>query len=364
MKKAFPILYKYTSKGQVQQWQIFAEGDRFWTEEGIQGGKLTTSLPTICKGKNIGRSNETSSEQQAEKEAQAKWQKKVDGGYNETLTAEKKFFEPMLAHELSKYEKLLFTVPTFIQPKLDGLRAISEDNTLMSRNGKPYLACPHLYQSDVILDGELYSHEYKDDFNKIVSLCKKQKPTQEELDESAEKVEFWAYDFPSHKGPFSHRYAALKRWIAKEEGKWDTCPFKLVPTYEVKSQKDVDKYHEKFLEEGYEGSILRLDLGEYENKRSKQLLKKKDFVDEEFVIVDVEEGVGVRTGTVGRFTMEMKDGRQFGSNIKGEFTYLADLLKNKKKLIGKRATVKYFNLTPDGIPRFPYVIKIDRDEYE
>lgn len=355
-----PILYKYTSKGQVQQWQIFTKGDRFWTEEGIQGGKLTTSLPTICKGKNIGRANETSPEEQAEKEAQAKWQKKVDSGYNEELSAEKKFFEPMLAHELSKYKELLFTVPTFIQPKLDGLRAISQEDKLESRNGKPYVASPHLYQSKFILDGELYNHELHDDFNKIVSLCKKQKPTTEEFKESKDKVQFWAYDFPSHKGVFSARYAALKNALVQLKNP----AYRLVPTYEVKSRKDVEKYHEKFLEEGYEGSILRLDLGDYENKRSKQLLKKKDFVDEEFVIVDVEEGVGARTGTVGRFTMEMKDGRQFGSNIKGDFTYLADLLKKKKKLIGKRATVKYFNLTPDGIPRFPYVIKIDRDAYE
>jgi hypothetical protein len=72
-------------------------GDSFWTEEGIKGGTLTTSLPTKCKSKNLGRSNETSPKQQAEAEAKAKWQKKIDGGYNEVLTKEKKFVEPMLA---------------------------------------------------------------------------------------------------------------------------------------------------------------------------------------------------------------------------------------------------------------------------
>lgn len=362
--KKFPILFKYTQKGQIQQWQITADGDSFWTTEGIKGGTLTTSKPTVCKSKNVGRANETTPKQQALAEAQAKWQKKVDGGYNEVLTTEKKFFEPMLAHEVSKYEKLLFTVPTFIQPKLDGLRAINQDNTLMSRNGKPYLACPHLLQSDVTLDGELYNHEFHDDFNKIVSLCKKQKPTDDELEDSKAHVQFWAYDFPDHKGKFSDRYEALKKYIRTltTQAKY----IKLVPTYQVKDMIEVEKYHEQFLSQGFEGSILRLDLGDYENKRSKQLLKKKDFVDEEFKIIGAEEGEGGRAGTIGFFIMahdKVKD-KTFKSNVKGDFDYLAQVWKDRKKYIGTEATVKYFNRTPDDVPRFPYIIKLNRKEYE
>jgi len=357
-----PILYKYTQKGQIQQWQISTEKDRFWTEEGIQGGTITTSKPTVCKAKNVGRSNETTPSQQTVAEAQAKWQKKVDAGYNEILTDEKKFFEPMLAHEISKYEKLLFTVSTFIQPKLDGLRAINAINTVMSRNGKPYLACPHLYQNEVTLDGELYNHTYHDDFNKIVSLCKKQSPTLAELQESEKMVQMWVYDFPDHKGKFSDRIQALKKWIAKTANK----SFVLVPTYQVKNQKDIDMYHEKFLEMGFEGSIIRLDLGEYENKRSKQLLKKKDFVDEEFKILEAVEGEGGRAGTIGFFVMELEEGneRTFKSNVKGDFDFLKDIWKNRKHYIGTKATVKYFARTPDNIPRFPYIIKLNREEYE
>lgn len=371
MSKKLPILYKYTNKGQIQQWEIVVKHDRYHTIEGIQGGTLTTSKPTVCYGKNIGRTNQTSPFDQAEKEAQAKWQKKVDSGYNEVLTKEKKFFEPMLAHEVSKYADLLFTVPTFIQPKLDGLRAINQDNTIMSRNGKPYLACPHLYQSRYILDGELYNHDLHDDFNKIVSLCKKQKPTEEELIESREKVQFWTYDFPQHKEAFSKRYQVLKDAVKF----LDNESIKVVPTYEVKNQADIDKYHDLFLSKGYEGSILRLDLGEYENKRSKQLLKKKDFVDEEFEILDAVEGEGGRTGTIGKFWMLLEKGKPylisesnpincFKSNVKGDFEYLAQIWKDRKQYIGTEATVKYFNRTPDDIPRFPYIIKLNRAEYE
>ena len=356
----FPVLYKYTNKGQVQRWEIVAVDDYFYTIEGIEGGTLTTSKPTYCKAKNVGRSNETTPVRQAQMEAQAKWQKKVDSGYNEVLTREKKFFEPMLAHEVSKYEKLLFTVPTFIQPKLDGLRAISQDNKLMSRNGKPFVV-PHLYQNDYVLDGELYNHEYHNDFNKIVSLCKKIKPDESELAEQVDKVEFWVYDLPSHKGKFSERYKALQKLVKEAKG---LGSYVLVPTYEVKNQQDIDKYHEIFLNSGYEGSILRLDLGPYENKRSKQLLKKKDFIDEEFKIIGAVEGEGGRAGTIGYFIIDLGGGKNCKSNIKGDFDYLAQVWKDRKKYIGTMATVKYFNKTPDGALRFPYVIKLNRAEYE
>lgn len=356
------MLFKYTNKGQVQQWQIIAEKDHFWTEEGIQNGTITTSLPTYCKSKNVGRANETTPEQQALAEAQAKWQKKVDGGYDEVLSSKKKFFEPMLAFEIAKYEKLLFTVPTFIQPKLDGLRAVNANNTLMSRNGKPYLACPHLYQNEVTLDGELYNHAYRDNFNKIVSLCKKQNPTPEELQESKEDVMMWVYDFPDHKGKFSDRLVALKKWF----GKNSNPSFVLVPTYQIKNVKEMESYHEKFLSMGFEGSIIRLDLGDYENKRSKQLLKKKDFVDEEFKIIGAEEGEGGRTGTIGFFIMQhdKNPDKTFKSNVKGDFDFLKQVWKDRNNYIGTRATVKYFNRTPDDVPRFPYIIKLNRDEYE
>jgi hypothetical protein len=147
------ILYKYNTKGQAQQWEIKVVGNSYYTVEGHVGGKLTTSEPTICEGKNLGKVNETTPEQQALIEARAKWQKKLDKGYSLELTHEKKYFEPMLAHEYSNYEKLVFTVPTYAQPKLDGIRCI-KDGKLASRNGKPIVSCPHLEGEGLMLDGE------------------------------------------------------------------------------------------------------------------------------------------------------------------------------------------------------------------
>jgi len=124
----------------------------------------------------------------------------------------------------------------------------------------------------------------------------------------------------------------------------------------------MERYGE-YVEAGYEGQMLRID-GKYENKRSKNLLKHKSFVDDEYTILDIVEGEGNRTGTAGYMVFETEDGKRFKSNVKGTWDETAEMLKSKKKLIGKQATIKYFNLTPDGIPRFPYVINIDRESYE
>lgn len=370
-KDKFPVLYKYTTRGQAQQWQIVVNKDHFYTIEGMVGGKLTTSLPTYCEAKNVGRSNETSPEEQALSEAQSKFdKKKAQGSYNEVLTDQKNFFEPMLAKDYkeAKIDWDNLTHKVYVQPKLDGLRCINAGNTLMSRNGKPYLACPHLHQSIAMLDGELYNHSLKDDFNQIVSLCKKQKPTLEQIKESRLIVEYWIYDFPGHEGTFSERYEALKKYIAKSKN----GSFVLVPTYEVKSEQEVKDWHAKFLSLGYEGTIVRLDNSNYECKRSKQLLKFKDFVDEEFTITGYEEGTGGRVGTIGFFILkhDKNPNLTFKSNVKGSFPYLKEVWKNRDKYIGKEATVKYFQRTPlqeDGtgnVPRFPYIIKLDRKDYE
>jgi ATP-dependent DNA ligase len=138
---------------------------------------------------------------------------------------------------------------------------------------------------------------------------------------------------------------------------------RIVETYKVPSEDVVTELYEKYVEEGYEGQMLRLD-GKYENKRSKNLLKHKSFVDEEYTILDICEGEGNRTGTAGYMVFETAEGKPFKSNVKGTWDETAEMLKNKKQLIGKQATIKYFNLTPDGIPRFPYVINIDRSSYE
>jgi DNA ligase-1 len=102
----------------------------------------------------------------------------------------------------------------------------------------------------------------------------------------------------------------------------------------------------------------------YENKRSKFLLKRKEFMDAEFIIKGVREGEGNRKGTAGYMEFVNAQGKYFKSNIKGDFGYLKEVYKERHTLVGKTATIKFFNYTPDNIPRFPYVININREKYE
>jgi DNA ligase-1 len=187
-------------------------------------------------------------------------------------------------------------------------------------------------------------------------LVKKTKPTDADLVESKKNIDYHIYDLPSVDDTFRVRYSTLCSLRLPKE-----CI--VVKTHIVKSEDILMERYGEYVEAGYEGQMLRLD-SKYENKRSKSLLKHKSFVDEEYIIKDICEGEGNRTGTAGYMVFETADGKPFKSNVKGTWEETAEMLKSKKKLIGKQATIKYFNLTPDGIPRFPFVINIDRASYE
>ena len=369
--KQLPILYSRTSTGAIQQGQIIVTDDKFCTVEGQKDGKLTTSLPTVCKGKNIGKANETSGEDQAEKEAKAKWQKKIDGGYHEDINDidTETFYEPMLAHKYGEHE---FAFPCASQPKLDGMRCVCRKDGMWSRNGKKIVSAPHIRAAleplfranpSLILDGELYCDKLKNDFNKIISLVKKSKPDADDLKESADTIQYWIYDLPSSaKNGFKQRTQELRGLLSNSTMEWlvDGVPkcIVYVDTTFVHDQAQLDELYGKYLDHGFEGQMVRTENGLYQNKRSKNLLKRKEFIDEEYEVLDVVEGEGGRAGTAGYLVLKLGDGRTFKSNIKGPFPYLKKLLLDRKELLGKIVTVKYFQLTPDGIPRFPFMTSV------
>jgi hypothetical protein len=130
-----------------------------------------------------------------------------------------------------------------------------------------------------------------------------------------------------------------------------------VPTFKVKNEKELDTYYDKWIEEGYEGQMIRYN-SKYEFKRTWNLMKRKEWITEDFLILDIKEGEGNRSGMVGKFCFE-KDGKPFDANPRGGFAKYTKWLQDKDKLINKvKATVRYQNLTPDGKPRFPGVIAI------
>ena len=364
-------IYKKTKTGATQEWTIEVVGNKYRTHSGQVGGIITTNEWTIVYGKNTGKLNETTDKEQTMKEAVAKRTKKLESGYFENIKHINKtqYFEPMLA---SKWEdsKDKITYPIYSQAKLDGIRCIVTSEGMFSRNGKAIISAPHIFDSlkplfktnpDLIFDGELYADKFANDFNKIVSLVKKTKPTDADLKESKKNIEYHIYDLPSSDKNFVHRAYDLGILFETRSELHPHC--KLVDTRKVEDENSVMEQYELLVDAGYEGQILRLDK-KYENKRSKFLLKHKSFIDEEYTIIDVCEGEGNKTNMVGYMTFKTADGKPFKSNVKATFEESEEMFRNRKQLIGKQATIKYFNLTPDGIPRFPYVINIDRESYE
>ena len=198
------------------------------------------------------------------------------------------------------------------------------------------------------------NHELKHDFNKIASLVKKTKPSSSDLKESEALVEYWVYDIADNNKNFQQRLTWIETNLLN---KYDIS-IKIVPTGFPSNQEQLNELYEAYTENGFEGQMVRVDT-KYENKRSKNLLKRKDFQDKEYTILEINEGEGNKSGMAGAMVFENELGITFNSNIKGSREYLKSLWNQKKSLIGKQATVKFFNLTPDNnVPRFPYVISI------
>ena len=354
-------LYSRATNGKTNEYVIEVEGNKYRTISGYTDGVKTTSEWKVCAAKSY-----CTSEEQAVKEATALHRKKMEAGSFENISDidNETFFEPMLAQDWHK-QKDKVKYPIYSQPKLDGIRCIVRKDGMWSRNGKRIISAPHIYEAmrhlfevnaDLIFDGELYADKFANDFNAICSLVKKTKPTTEDLKDSAEKIEYHIYDLPNISTGFVARYKYLKLLNLPK-----CC--KVVETNQVDNPNDVDGFYMDYVSAGYEGQMLRLDKA-YENKRSKSLLKHKSFIDEEYIILGIDEGIGNKTGMVGSFIFESKTGKRFNSSPKFNWEECTRMWNERDQLIGKSATVKYFNLTPDGVPRFPYVIKIDRESYE
>ena len=364
-------LYKKAVSGKALEWTIEVEGNKYRTITGYIDGIKTTSEWTVCYPKNTGKKNATTAEEQALAEATAMKRKRMEVGNVEDIKDinNPTPFKPMLAHKYEDYKAKL-KYPVNVQPKLDGIRCIVKSDGMWTRNGKQIVSAPHIFESlkhhflanpDLILDGELY---YKDrnNFNTICSLVKKTKPTSQDLEESKRLIQYWIYDVPSMSGRFDVRKIELYKYFHENH-------IVMVETYLVQNEADMLKKYAQYIEQGYEGLIIRTLTGDYENKRSKTLLKYKTFEDDEFEILDAYEGQGRLTGRLGQALLKTQNGEMFFSTVNGTDEYLKDLWENKNNLIGKKATVKYFELTAEekdengktikgGVPRFPKVIGI------
>jgi DNA ligase-1 len=266
----------------------------------------------------------------------------------------------MLAQKFEDREKDL-QYPVYSQPKLDGIRCLCTATTMFSRQGKIFKSAPHILKAlesffkefpDAVLDGELYCDKLNNDFNKIVSLVRKTKPTEADLDESAGVIQYWVYDVIDTDKKFTERH----KWLAANLPVLEDMIVR-VETIVAFDKRGLDTEYEIYMSDGYEGQMIRTDEP-YERKRSKTLLKRKEFQDAEYEILEIGEGTGNRTGMAGFMVLKNNKGENFNSNIKGSHEFLADLFQNREKYIGEKATCQFFHLSPYGIPRFPYVTSI------
>jgi len=359
-----PKLYKRDTTGKVREWTMqygwnldeTQAGTR--TISGAQNGKKVTSEWYITEAKNIGKANATTNITQAKFEAHSEFDKRIEKEYFEDINAIDSYenFKPMLAHDWAKTQ----FEEGYSQPKLDGIRCVIDSRGMRTRAGKPINSCPHIWESvkhvfdtmpNIVLDGELYNHELKADFQKIVSLVRKIKCRPEEIAESAELVEYHTYDMYDKDNTtlkFKERQEVLSDIVKDVSGKVE-----LVATSKVWTFADIDKLYGQYTEAGYEGQMIRADAP-YQCKRSKGLLKRKEFITEEYKVIEIQEGNGNWAGYAKRFILELADGTQFSSGVRGSQDKLAELLKTKNSI--NWATCRYFGLSNDGVPRFPVVI--------
>jgi len=283
--------------------------------------------------------------------------------------------KPMLAYPVSD-KPIDYTKPVFMQPKLDGVRCVIQAEkrgdrsqlghlkvTAYSRTGKEWLNIDHILQSlmpffdkhpNVILDGELYNHALRDDFEKIISCVRKQKPTDIQRAESRKLVQFHCYDIVDETMKFEDRCNFVFTNLRDAYGVRTVAT-----TKSIHSNDQAHAFHDLYLKDGYEGSILRLNT-EYQCKRSHSLRKFKDFHDAEAVITDWVEGKGKRKGTIGKFMAIDADGNTFGMPVMDNFKKLQTMFKEMQGWVGKEATFTYFERTKANSYRHP-LFKAIRD---
>jgi ATP-dependent DNA ligase len=375
--KTFPTLYQKMNTGAIQQWSIWVEGTAIYTEYGQVYGKMQVTKDTIKEGKNTGKLNATTVEEQAEKEAQAKHQKQLKKGYvYDIASAEKGLvdttvikggIEPMLAPNKSYPKDDLLQkrikYPCYIQPKLDGMRCIAIIKNgkakLWSRTRKPILSVPHIIEAlekqfpgrTIILDGELYSHEYRDNFQALLSILTKDHPDPEGIYLNAE---YHCYDLPEleeplYNHPFENRSHLLDRLFNNIQK-----PIALVPTYLVPSFEKLVAKYEEFLLDEYEGGMAKNKDAPYKcGSRSMDLQKMKEFAEDEFPITGINDGRGKDEGTVATFTCLTKEGKEFHPRLRATYEYRRKLFNTPSMWEGKNLTVKFKRWTNDGYPYIP-----------
>tara|TARA_Y100000389_G_scaffold204491_2_gene257384 strand:+ start:6130 stop:8331 length:2202 start_codon:yes stop_codon:yes gene_type:complete len=349
-------LYKIDSKNKKRQWRTWINKNQVYTEHGTVDGKLTKSKPTELKD-----------EESAIKKATKMWKDKQEKelySVNDELYVETKneTFRPMLAKLFDKDKNTDY--PYMCQPKLDGVRCVAYKKDgkviLESRKGTKIQVLDHIkseltkinFPENIKLDGELGSFGLnpKLTFQQATGIIKRKTP--DPLEKHIEYHLYDLYDVNNKNMTFDERWKLLNSLSPDLK----ICDLKIVNNF-----NELQQAHTKYVEDGYEGLIIRTMRGIYQpDHRSSSLLKFKSFKDDEFEIVDFKEGKGNDKGTIifKCKTNADDEDKFFEVRPRGTREERKEMFENGKDYIGKKITVKYFELTDENIPRFPVGIAI------
>jgi len=350
MKEYLSTLLKTDDKGITQEWKVWYRGKldgtaEVGTEYGRQGGKMQEHSVIIRTGKNIGRKNETTPITQAAAEAQSMWNEKVRKGYSASGQQDMTR-GVMLAvdyHDLAK-RRIGVNLPetVIVDPKLDGIRSKFVGRDFLSRGHKAFRAIPdrihHYMRGRDPVDGEMYIHG--------VSLRTLNGLVNKPHEVLTPRLEYHLFDLPVPRMPVEERKARLIELYDNEEARANgifVVPHFTIPSTQVRT------YMDRFIAGGYEGVMIRLLKSMYlfNNKRSYDLIKWKDFLEMEFEVIDIipdREGYAL---AVCRY-----EGVEFEVTLKATDWMKDDIMKNPEKLIGKPLTTRFQGWLDSGKPQF------------
>lgn len=367
------MLFKRNSDGSVQEWTYEVDGNRYRTIYGRLGGQNIIAEWTVCEGKNLGKKNETTPEEQALIEAKALYEKKVrrEGYWRNINDIDKiTFIEPMLGKPYDDHKRKV-TFPCYAQSKIDGIHLIFSYLGLQTRKGEDVLAAPHILKGlyriledypQIVLCGEGYNHSLAGRLNKIMSLIRKTKNiSQEDFDESERLIQFWCFDGYGFRGitketPWIERIQALDKlfdlyFYPEDSFKFSikNKSFRVIKTKICQNQQELDEHYEDSVRNGFEGQMVRYGDCVYKHKRVDYLLKRKDFKDEDMEVISFEEGRGKASGLAITCNVRHKSGEIFGAGFSGfSDEERKEIWNNQQNYIGLVANVKYLNTTEFG----------------
>jgi ATP-dependent DNA ligase len=383
-------LYKKDSKGKIRQWNIIlgteSLEDEIWgifTSDGIVGGKIKDPIFKEA----IPNNQFKTSEAKAEAMMQSAIDKKLRSNYfNEIadIKDEDILFMPtgcpsgMIWEEWKDKKHVVY--PALVSGKLDGSKLYStwRENRvfLNTRSAKEHKNFKHIEEAladfykenpNIVLDGEAYNHEYKDRFEELQSIFRKETPTEEQRTLSKDVAKFYVYDAIDLNE--INMDALDRQFLLKEVVEKINNPYIVFwPSYLMANEEHYDAYHTVCMDEGFEGTVLKIVDAPYVQRKNKMVMKRKPKFDCEFKILTVIEGEGTHSGIAGGVMIDLLTVN--GMNQKHEHSLavthqlsgmasgwnhkmLREMLENKADYIGKMGTVEYGGITAYGKLRFP-----------